>query len=70
MQRISADFQKSKYAVKSFTAGMALENIPSCKLLAKLGFVLENIETLSFHKDKNGKGIIFVGGIYRKDIGK
>ena len=31
-----------------FTAGTALENIPSCRLLEKLGFVCVSTETVSF----------------------
>ena len=57
--------EKTK-SVKTFTAGTALENIPSCKLLEKLGFVLEKTETLSFHKDEYGTDIVFEGGIFVK----
>lgn len=56
--------------VKAFTAGTALKNVPSCKLLEKLGFVLMQTEMLSFHKDKAGDDIVFEGGIYRKKIKK
>lgn len=45
-----------------FTAGTALKNTPSCKLLGKLGFVLKETETLSFHKDQNGNDVTFEGG--------
>ncbi|MBQ7943121.1 MAG: GNAT family N-acetyltransferase [Lachnospiraceae bacterium] len=31
-----------------FTAGTAIDNIPSCKLLEKLGFVCTSTETVSF----------------------
>lgn len=48
--------------VTAFTAGTALKNTPSCKLLNKLGFTLGSTETLSFHKDENGNDIIFEGG--------
>lgn len=48
--------------VTNFTAGTALKNTPSCKLLNKLGFVLKDTETLSFHKDENGNNITFEGG--------
>ena len=48
--------------VTVFTAGTALKNTPSCKLLGKLGFVLKDTETLSFHKDENGNEITFEGG--------
>lgn len=56
--------------VKVFTAGTALKNVPSCKLLKKLGFVLTLTETLSFHKDKAGNDIVFEGGIYRNETRK
>ena len=52
--------------VKDFTAGTALINIPSCKLLKKLGFVLKRTEKLSFHKDKYGRDITFTGGVFVK----
>lgn len=52
--------------VTAFTAGTALKNTPSCKLLNKLGFVLRDSETLSFHKDENGNDITFEGGIFVK----
>lgn len=52
----------------AFTAGTALKNAPSCKLLKKLGFVLKETEALSFHKDKNGNEITFEGGIFVKKV--
>ena len=55
--------------VKAFTSGTALKNIPSCKLLEKLGFVLTETESLSFHKDGHGKDIVFEGGIFIKRTG-
>ena len=51
---------------KAFTAGTALKNVPSCKLLKKLGFVLQGTETLSFHKDEEGNDIVFEGGLFVK----
>ena len=48
--------------VTAFTAGTALKNTPSCKLLGKLGFVLIDTEILSFHVDENGNDITFEGG--------
>ena len=45
-----------------FTAGTALDNIPSCNLLKKLGFECVGTETLSFHKDEAGNDISFRGG--------
>ena len=53
-------------APKAFTAGTALKNVPSCKLLGKLGFVLQGTETLSFHKDEEGNDIAFEGGLFVK----
>ena len=54
--------------VKAFTAGTALDNLPSCKLLRKLGFDLRKTETLSFHQDENGKDITFLGGVFVKEV--
>lgn len=50
----------------NFTAGTALKNLPSCKLLEKLGFVLKGTERLAFHKDADGNDIVFEGGIFEK----
>ena len=36
------------YSVTHFTAGTAVDNKPSCKLLEKLGFVCVSTETVSF----------------------
>lgn len=47
--------------VRTFTAGTALNNIPSCNLLRKLGFTLQGTETLSFRE-----GIRFQGGSFIK----
>lgn len=44
-----------------FTAGAALENIPSCRLLERLGFALQRTEPMSFHKN-----IAFTGGFFVK----
>lgn len=51
--------------IKTFTAGTALKNTPSCKLLRKLGFAHRGTETLSFHA-----GLVFEGGIFEKVVGK
>lgn len=53
---------KEQYGARVFTAGTAINNIPSCKLLKKLGFVCVSTETLSFHKDSVGNDILFEGG--------
>ncbi|MBQ8836080.1 MAG: GNAT family N-acetyltransferase [Clostridia bacterium] len=57
---------EQNYTVNSFTAGTALKNIPSVKLLEKLGFVLTGTEMLSFHKDASGNDIVFEGGNFVK----
>lgn len=57
-------YMKQFCGAKGFTAGTALANAPSCKLLEKLGFVCRDTEELSFHKDELGNDIIFQGGIF------
>ena len=44
------------------TAGTALNNTPSVRLLTSLGFVLVGTETVSFYKDDEGIPITFEGG--------
>lgn len=61
-------YMEKEKSVKAFTAGTALQNTPSCKLLKKLGFILKDTEMLSFYKDGDGNDITFEGGIYRKEI--
>ncbi len=60
------EYMAKERKVKAFTAGTALKNKPSCKLLDKLGFTLKETELLSFHKNANGNGITFEGGIFIK----
>ena len=50
------------FQVMVFTAGTAMKNTPSLALLHKLGFELQYTEHLAFHKDENGKDIVFEGG--------
>ncbi|MBQ8402957.1 MAG: GNAT family N-acetyltransferase [Clostridia bacterium] len=54
--------------VKEFTAGTALKNTPSCKMLGKLGFALVGTEMLAFRKDENGNDIAFEGGNFKKEV--
>ena len=58
--------EKTK-AVKAFSSGTALKNIPSRRLLEKLGFVLTKTENISFNKDENGNDIFFEGGNFIKN---
>lgn len=47
-----------------FTAGTALNNTPSVRLLTALGFRLIGTEQVSFYKDAQGRDIVFEGGIF------
>ena len=53
-----------KYSITKFTAGTAIKNVPSVSLLASLGFQQVDTEKVSFYKDKEGKDIVFDGGIF------
>ncbi|MBQ9827296.1 MAG: GNAT family N-acetyltransferase [Lachnospiraceae bacterium] len=57
------DLMKEK-GVPVITAGTALGNIPSVRLLLSLGFKQAGTEKLSFYKDEDGRDIIFEGGIF------
>ena len=46
------------------TAGTALKNTPSVRLLLSLGFIQTGTEKVSFYKDPEGKDIVFDGGIF------
>lgn len=59
------DYMKS-IGAKKITAGTALKNSPSVRLLDRLGFKLIGTEYLSFHKDSNENDIIFKGGNFEK----
>ena len=50
------------------TAGTAIENIPSVKLLKSLGFRQIGIERVSFYKDSYGEPIWFDGGIFEFNV--
>ena len=50
--------------VTRLTAGTALKNLPSVKLLQRTGFRQTGTEKVSFYKDRTGDDIIFDGGIY------
>ena len=50
--------------ITKFSAGTALNNTPSVKLLTSLGFKLVEQEKVSFYKDANGNDIVFDGGIF------
>ncbi len=50
--------------VTRITAGTALNNTPSVRLLTGLGFRLNGTEKVSFYKDAEGRDIVFDGGIF------
>lgn len=81
---LHSDYQKKGYAyescselmnyltqhsqIKGFTAGAAMNNTPSCKLLYKLGFELIGRKMISFYKDENGNDVYFEGGKFAKNV--
>ena len=50
--------------ITKFSAGTAINNTPSVKLLTSLGFKLVEHEKVSFYKDADGNDIVFDGGIF------
>ena len=55
--------------ITKFSAGTALNNTPSVKLLTSLGFQLVGQEKVSFYKDNTGNDIVFDGGIFEMERG-
>ena len=55
--------------ITKFSAGTALNNAPSVKLLTSLGFKLVAQEKVSFYKDAMGNDIVFNGGIFEMENG-
>ena len=51
-----------------FTAGTALNNTPSVRLLTSRGFRLTGTEDVSFYQDENDEDIVFKGGIFELDL--
>jgi len=54
--------------ITRFSAGTALNNTPSMRLLAGLGFRLAGTEKVSFYKDADGNDIVFDGGILELEL--
>ena len=50
--------------ISRVTAGTAIKNVPSVRLLEALGFHLIGTETVSFYQDENGNDIEFEGGLF------
>ena len=57
-----------RMGITRFSAGTALDNTPSVKLLTSLGFHLAGTEKVSFYKDEQGQDIVFDGGIFELDL--
>lgn len=53
---------------KRVTAGTALNNLPSVRLLQKLGFRQVGTEQVSFYQDETGKNIVFKGGRFERPL--
>ena len=47
-----------------FSAGTALNNTPSVRLLNSMGFRLTGTEKVSFYKDAHKQDIVFDGGVF------
>ena len=58
--RALIDYFAQEYNVTTFVAGTAIDNIPSCKLLEKLGFECASTEYLSFKEDFSFKSGNFI----------
>lgn len=55
----------SKHGITHFTAGTAIDNTPSCRLLKKLGFVCTSTQTVSFDNTfsfQGGNFELIIGG--------
>ncbi len=50
--------------ITQFSAGTALNNLPSVALLTSLGFRQVGAERVSFYQDANGAPIVFEGGVF------
>ena len=54
--------------INRLTAGTALNNTPSVKLLTSLGFRLTGTEQVSFYKDAQGRDIVFEGCLFELQL--
>ena len=54
--------------ITKFTAGTAINNIPSVSFLKSLGFTLTDTEKVSFYKDSEGNDIVFDGGVFELSL--
>ena len=54
--------------IRDFSAGTALKNTPSVRLLSALGFRMTGTEKVSFYRDEQGNDIVFDGGIFELHV--
>ena len=54
--------------IAHFSAGTAINNLPSVRLLLSLGFAQTGSERISFYKDTGGTDIFFDGGIFELNV--
>lgn len=54
--------------IAHFSAGTAINNLPSVRLLTALGFVRTGSERVSFYKNADGTDIFFDGGIFELNV--
>ena len=64
--RLLVEYFIDQCGVTLFTAGTAIDNIPSCRLLEKLGFVCVSTETISFDNTFSFQGGNFVLNVNNK----
>lgn len=57
-------FMHKTHGTTIFTAGTALANTPSCRLLERLGFALKETSLASFRKDSEGNDVVFEAGSF------
>ncbi len=62
--RAALRYAFEKLGASKIISGTASENIPSCALLHKLGFKMTGSAVFSFHRDKHGVPIEFLGCQY------
>ena len=53
---------------RRFTAGTALNNTPSVRLLLSQGFRQTGAEQVSFYQDPQGRDIVFEGGLFALEL--
>ena len=55
-----------QHGITELSAGTAIRNTPSIRLLSALGFQQIGTEQVSFYKDEKGEDLYFEGGIFKR----